>query len=566
MAVESARRLSAIMFTDMVGYTSASQEDESRTLRLREEQEALIRSIVSSRRGREVKSTGDGFLVEFASALDAVQCGIDIVQRLRDRNSKPGTDPIQVRIGIHLGDVEPRGDDIFGDSVNIAARIEPLAEPGGICISEPVFGQVHNKIPCRLEAMGPQRLKHVHTPMEVYRIIIPEPAGAAPPGRPGPTGLAVLPFANISPDPNDAYFAEGLTEELISVLSQLRSLRVIARTSVTPYRGTSKGVSDIGKELGVSSILEGSVRKAGNRLRITVQLIDVASQGHVWANNYDRELVDVFAIQAEIAREVAEALKITLGATEATRLETRPTARPDSYLAYLKGRTLLRDRSPTALASAREQFELAIRLDSRNASAYSGLSDVVMLQGIYIRSRNAADIEASRAFALHALELDPASGEAHASLAHALSEELRFAEAEQEYALSLSLNPSYSAAHHWYCLLLQSDARPVEALDEISRAEEADPLSVPLLSDFAVLLIDLGRLEDAGVQDREAGRGGKLRGFLSPYPGEILDGEIGPRAGAPGAGRAERSGEGRSGDASVVRDLLRPDRPARSGP
>jgi adenylate cyclase len=488
------------MFTDMVGYTLASQVDERGTLRLREEHEGLIRPLVAARRGRAVKSTGDGFLVEFSSALDAVQCALDIIGRLRTRNAQPGVEPIQVRIGIHLGDVEPRGDDIFGDSVNIASRIEPLADAGGICISEPVYGQVHNKIPNRIDPLGPHQLKHVQAPMEVYRVVVTDAAVGAPAHRTGPTGLAVLPFANISPDPNDAYFADGLTEELISVLSRLRGLRVIARTSVLPYRSSSKGVAEIGRELGVSFLLEGSVRKAGTHLRITVQLIDVATQGHLWSSTYDRELVDVFSVQAEIAREVAEALKISLQATEAARLESRPALRPDSYLAYLKGRVLLRDRSASALASAKEQFELSVRLDERNASAYSGLADVEMLLGIYVGSRSPADIEASRAYAVHALELDPGLAEAHASLAHALSEGLQFAEAETEFRRALSLNPSYSAAHHWYSLLLMSQARPEAALEELTLAEQGDPLSVAILAASAMLLILLRRWADASAK------------------------------------------------------------------
>jgi adenylate cyclase len=503
--VASTRRLAAIMFTDTVGYTSAAQSDEASALQMLREQEELVRPAVSAHHGREIKSTGDGLLVEFDSALRATQCGIEIQRRIHERNARTGFRPILIRVGIHLGDVEQRGTDILGDAVNIAARIEPTAVPGGVCVSGAVYEQVRNKIPEKLEKLPPTTLKGLEAPTDIYRVLLPWMNPPAPADRTQRTGLAVLPFANISPDPNDAYFADGLTEELITVLSQLRSLRVIARTSVTPYRGSSKGVSEIGRELGVSSLLEGSVRKAGNRLRIAVQLIDVATQGHLWARSYDRELVDVFAIQAEIAREVAEALKISLGSTEEARLSSRPTVRPDSYLAYLKGRVFLRDRTESALTSAREQFELAVRLDARSASAYSGLSDVTMLQSIYVGSRNAADIEASRSYALRALELDPALAEAHASLAHAFSEELRFAEAEKEFLLALSLNPSYSPAHHWYSLLLRCQARPEDALREILLAEEGDPLSVAILASAAMLLVQLRRMGDAAAKLEKLG-------------------------------------------------------------
>ncbi|MGP8077692.1 MAG: adenylate/guanylate cyclase domain-containing protein [Thermoplasmata archaeon] len=227
--------------------------------------------------GREIKSTGDGFLVEFDSALRAVQCAIDIHQNLAERNAMPSVTPIRLRIGVHLGDVEERDGDIFGDSVYVASRIEPLADPGGICISEPVFGQVRNKISNQFEKLEPKALKNVRYPLDVYRVVLPWTGGPPPARSPGPARLAVLPFVNISPDPNDEYFADGLTEEMITVLSQLRELRVIARTSVSQYQANPKSVSQIGAELGVDAVLEGSVRKSVDQLRITVQLIDVGT-------------------------------------------------------------------------------------------------------------------------------------------------------------------------------------------------------------------------------------------------------------------------------------------------
>ncbi len=374
------------MFTDMVGSTALAQTNETEALRLRDEQEAIVRPLFATHQGRAIKSMGDGFLAEFDSALRAVECAIDIQQRLHERNARPGLSPIQLRIGIHLGDVEARGADIFGDSVNVASRIEPLAEPGGICVTEPVFGQVRNKIPNRLEKLAPQVLRNVRFPVEVYRVILFREAAVSPAANLGPTGLAVLPFTNISPDVKDEYFADGLTEELITVLSQLRGLRVIARTSVMPYRAPSKGVTQIGAELGVSWVLEGSVRKAGNRLRITAQLIDVASQGHVWANSYDRELDDVFALQSEMAKQVAEALKLKLLSRDEARLDQRSPPRPESYLEYLQGRTSLRGFTETEMRAAKEHFERAIALDGRNAAAHAGLADLHRLLGSMYRS------------------------------------------------------------------------------------------------------------------------------------------------------------------------------------
>jgi adenylate cyclase len=504
--VAATRRLAAIMFTDMVGFTASAQTNEAAALRLLREQERLVRRLLKSHNGREIKSTGDGFLVEFDSALRAVQCAIAVHEHLRKRNSKPGSMPIRLRIGVHLGDVEERAGDIFGDSVNLAARIEPLADPGGICISDPVFGQVRNKIPNRLEKLEPKVLKNVRFPVDIYRVVLPWAGRGSTSAIIGPIGLAVLPFAHIGPDSRDDYIADGLTEELITVLSQLRGLRVIARTSVTPYKSTSKGVAQIGGELGVSKVLEGSVRKAGSRLRITVQLIDVGTQGHLWANSYDRELDDVLATQSEIAKQVAEALKLELRATEGARLESQRPVRADSYLAYLKGRSLFGTHSIGGFNLAKEQFELAISLDPKNVAAYSGLADVVqMLRMAYQGRPLAASGETGRALVDRAIELDPNSAEAHTSLGLIQWCDFEYVAAERETKLALALNPSYSHAHLQYACLLEDEGRPDEALVEHVLAEGTDPLSPSNVASSARLFIWLGRFEEALVKIRRLG-------------------------------------------------------------
>jgi len=495
------------MFTDMVGSTTLAQSDEAEALRLQDEQEKLVRPLFAAHQGREIKSMGDGFLTEFDSALRAVQCAIDIQQRLHERNSHPGRSPLHLRIGVHLGDVEVRGTDIFGDSVNIASRIEPLAEPGGICVTDPVFGQVRNKIPNRLEKLAPQALKNVRYTFDIYRVVMPwKSDGPSSPER-RPRGLAVLPFANISPDPNDEYFADGLTEELITVLSQVAELRVIARTSITPYKSTSKGVSQIGEELGVSSILEGSVRKAGTRLRITIQLIDVPSQGHIWAQSYDRELDDIFTLQSEIAKQVAEALKVKLLAREEVRLDRRALPHPDSYLEYLQGRTRMHDFSEPALRAAQGHFERAIQLDDRNAAAHAGLADVTRWLGGMFRHLPQPEWEAvSREHAARAIELDPDLPEAHASLALILWDDYEYREAEREFQLTLALNPSLAWARTFYADLLADQARPEEALREFALAQELDPLSTVTFGEEIAVLIFLRRLELAASRLEKLGR------------------------------------------------------------
>jgi len=504
--VASVRRLSAIMFTDMVGSTAAAQTNEANALKLRDEQADLVRPLFAAHQGREIKSMGDGFLAEFDSALRAVQCALDIQQHLHERNSQPGVASIQLRIGVHLGDVEQKETDIFGDAVNIASRIEPLASPGGVCISGEVYSQVRNKVPNKLEKLPTTALKGLQVSIDVYRIVLPWAAGETALGGSGSTGIAILPFSNISPDPKDEYFADGLTEELITVLSQLRDLRVISRTSVMQYKSTTKTASLIGVELGVVSILEGSVRKAGNRIRVTAQLIDAGSDRHLWAKTYDRELDDIFAVQTEIARQVAEALQVELRATEDARLGARGSVRPDSYLAYLKGRTRLHDRSETSLTEAKEQFERAISLDPKNAAAYSGLADVIRLLGWRTHDipRTSWE-ETTRRLVAQAIELDPNLAEAHTSLGLILWEAYDYAGAEKQYQLSLALNPSYSAAHHWYATLLEDEGRLDEALREAQLAEGADPLAPEFVSFVAMLLIDLKRFDEAFLEIQRLG-------------------------------------------------------------
>ncbi len=502
----STRRLAAIMFTDMVGSTASAQADEAEALKRRDEQSALLRHLFAAHQGREIKSMGDGFLAEFDSALRAVQCAIDIQEHLHKRNSQRDVVPILLRIGVHLGDVEPRESDIFGDAVNIAARIEPITSPGGVCISGEVFSQIRNKIPNKLDKLPPAGLKGIQVPIDVYRVILPWASGGSTSENFGPTGIAVLPFTNISPDPKDEYFADGLTEELITVLSQLQELRVISRTSVMLYKASPKSASQIGAELGVVSILEGSVRKSGSRLRVTAQLIDARTDRHLWCKTYDRELDDVFAVQSEIAKQVVEGLKVELRPAEEERLDVRPAVRSDSYLAYLKGRTLLHQQNESSFKSAKEQFDLAISLDPQNAAAYSGLSDLGRLHGSYYfgMSRKEAD-ETGRQLADRAIELDPNLAEAHASAAATLWLNYDFIGGEKEFQRALSLNPSYSQAHHWYAELLSWQARTDEALAEWALAEASDPLSPFNLSHHAALLYWLGRYDEAFAKIQKLG-------------------------------------------------------------
>jgi TolB-like protein/class 3 adenylate cyclase/Flp pilus assembly protein TadD len=481
---EEQRKLAAIVFTDIVGYTALSQRDEARALRLLEKHNALFRSSLASYRGKEIKTMGDAFLLEFESALDATRYAIETQRRLHEHNlAVDNDDRINVRIGIHVGDVVHRGVDVLGDAVNIASRIQSFADSNGICITEPVFLQVRNKIPNSLPKLSERKLKNVEVPMNLYQVVLrweetPTTQGQIQGLK---TRIAVLPFENISPDPNDSYFADGLTEELITVLSQIKGLRVIAKTSVSRFKGTDKGVSQIGSELRVGSILEGSVRKSANKIRVTVQLIDVASEEHVWVNQYDRDLSDIFLIQSDIAKSISDELRVTLAPSEQRRVERMETQNATAHVAYLKGTTLLRDRSEQALRGAQEQFELAIRHDQNYARAYVGLADVWDLFGEYRFAPWRECREKTEFFLKKALDLDPSLPEARASLAGSCVADYRFAEAAEEFKHAIMLNPSYASAHLWYSDCLRDQGRFEDSRTEILRAEELDPLS-PIIS------------------------------------------------------------------------------------
>jgi adenylate cyclase len=493
------RRLAAIMFTDLAGFTALSQKDESAALQLLDDQERLVRPVLAAHHGRKVKAIGDGLLIEFPDALDAVECGIALQHRVHDRNGRAESVPLLMRIGIHLGDVQRHGSDILGDAVNIASRVEPLADPEGVCLSYPVYDQVRNKVASQLEKLGPMILKGVQDAVDIYRVVFPWTQQATTPAGPLLPRLAILPFASISPDPKDEYFADGLTEELTSVLAQITGLRVIARSSVSQYKRTTRPAAQIGAELRVKSLLEGSVRKEGDHLRISVQLTDVGSQEQVWAETYERRLEGVFALQTEVAQKVAAALQVNVRTTEKARLEQRPAVHPDSFLAYLKGRSaFLSEWTEENFREAKRQFELAIAIDPTNARAYCGLSDATRWLGVNYEAASEADWDrASRSAVRRALELDYGLAEAHCSLGGILVDDYDYAGAQKELELAISLSPSYSQAHFLYAGILEDKGRIDEALREISLAEEADPNSALILEIGGTLLIMLRRLDEA---------------------------------------------------------------------
>ena len=476
-----ARRLAAVMFTDLANYPAMSQADEAGALRLLRDPERLVRPTLELHHGRKVKSIGDGMLVEFPDALDAVECAVELQRRLHEHNTKEGARPLQLRVGIHLGDVQRQGTDILGDAVNIASRLEPLADPGGVCQSEQVYAQVRHRVACRFEGLGARLLKGISEPVGVYRVVLPWASGLLPAPQGVSRRLAVLPLTNISPDPSDEFFADGLTEELISTISKVRDLGVISRTSVMQYKGHTKHVAEIGRELGVDSILEGSVRKAGSRIRVAVQLIDAGSDRHLWAERYDRDLDDIFEVQSDIARQVAEALRVRILHPEKERIEKRPTESVEAYTLYLKGIYQRSMWTPRAFGRAIEFLTQACQQDPAFALAYARVAECYVLiadQGV----SSAEAIPKAKEYASRALSLDDSLVEAFYAQAMIANQfDWDWARAEDSFQRALSLNPSLAEAHNYYSWFLVMRGRPAEAISEADRACELDPMSPPTL-------------------------------------------------------------------------------------
>jgi adenylate cyclase len=374
------RRLAAIMAADVVGYSRLMGTDEEGTLAaLKAIRRELGDPKIAEHRGRIVKTTGDGLLVEFASVVDAVRCAVEMQQGMARRNANVPVDKhIEFRFGIHQGDIIIDDGDIFGDGVNLAARLEGLAEPGGICVSRVVRDEIRDKLELAFNDMGEQSLKNMARPIRVFAVNIgmqasrppatetgairstAEPAPLALPDKPS---LAVLPFQNMSGDPEQEYFVDGMVEEIITALSRIRWLFVIARNSSFTYKGQAVDVKRVGRELGVRYLLEGSVRKAGNQVRITGQLIDTATATHIWADRFDGALDDIFALQDEVAANVAGAIEPKLRLAEIQRVAHKPTTSLDAYDLYLRGHALFYKRTEEAAAEAVTLFKRALILD-----------------------------------------------------------------------------------------------------------------------------------------------------------------------------------------------------------
>ena len=471
------RRLSAILAADVVGYSRMMGANEAGTLEaLKAARAKVVDARIATHQGRLVKLTGDGMLVEFPSVVSAVACAAEVQRAMRDRNAAvPRDERIEFRIGVSLGDVMVEGDDIYGDGVNIAARLERLSKPGGIAISQTVRDHVGNRLDLTFEDCGEKKLKNIEKRVRVYSISLNPDAAMkheerAQDRRPS---VAVLPFTNMSGDPEQEYFSDGITEDIITDLSKISSLFVVARNTAFTYKGKPRNVQQVGQELGVQFLLEGSVRKAGLRVRVTGQLVSTEDGDHVWAERFDRDLTDIFSIQDEITHAIVEQLKVKLLPQERNSIEQTPTDNVEAYTYYLRGRQFLHRHSKSYYHLARRMFAKAIELDPRYARAYAGIADCDSFLLLHYH----VDVPLGSILANtdKALALDNRLAEAHASRGLALSVEKRFEESVTEFEQATALDRNSFEAHYLYARASFAQGNFERAATLFERAAEISP-------------------------------------------------------------------------------------------
>src|SRR5436190_260656 len=540
------RKLAAIMFTDMVGYSALSQRDDKLALELLEEHRELLRQIFPRFNGTEIKTIGDAFLIEFNSALEAAQCAIEIQRALAHRNHDVGADRrIELKIGIHIGDVVHRGGDVYGDGVNIASRIEPVAGPGGICVSMDVERQIRNALEARFEKLAPTDLKNISVPMELFRIVLPwerhtrlteEPQRRAVRQRRSiPVGwiaavllllvvigagvfvfqrqktkvaprqseaatastipdksIAVLPFENLSSDKENAYFTDGVQDEILTDLAKIADLKVISRTSVMQYKsGLARNLRKIGEELGVAHVVEGSVQRAANKVRVNAQLIDARNDAHLWAQTYDRDLADVFAIQSEIAKAIADQLQAKLSPNEKKAIEQPPTTDLAAFDLYSRAKSLLLTAGFSAtyepdLRKAIELLDEAVKRDPSFFDAYCQLAWAH--ETIYAQwgDRTPARLALAEAAVQAATRLRPDAAETHLARAQYLYQGLRdYAGALAELEIARRALPNDPRLFELTGYILRRRGQQEEGLKNLQRAVELDPRNLDTLQQTA---------------------------------------------------------------------------------
>ena len=544
------RRLAAILAADMVGYSRLMEADEAGTLaQLMAVRKELVDPRIAAHNGRIVKTTGDGMLVEFASVVDAVQCAVEMQRAMAERNSSvPEDRQIRFRIGINLGDIIVEGDDIYGTGVNVAARLEGLAEPGGICIADSVFDQIESILNLGYRDLGEQRVKNIAKPIRGYSVQLTEAKAAEPDGAPGTTAalkppdrpsIAVLPFDNMSVDAEQEFFADGIAEDIITALSKISQLFVVSRNSTFTYKGKAVDVKQVARDQGVRYVLEGSVRKAGSRVRITAQLIDATTGDHAWSARFDRDLSDVFELQDEITSNVVTALHVRLVEGEQARVWRRSTGNVGAWECLTLALAHFRRFAGSENARARTLLEKAVELDPRYAAGWIWLAWTHWADARYLwvdapgeAVSRAADFVA-KAFALEndlaeahslmgaihlmrreydeavdagrrAVALDANSADATALLAMSLNWAGEPGEALALVEKAMRLSPLYSA---WYLAVAAHAYRLLERYDEAAAAYrhsiERNPDHMGSRVGLTLCYAELGREEDAEAQAAE---------------------------------------------------------------
>ena len=509
------RRLAAVLAADVAGYSRLMGGDEEGTLaKLKAVRKTLVDPTIAEHRGRIVKTTGDGMLVEFASAVDAARCAVEVQRGMGEKTEIPKDQRLEFRIGIHVGDIIIDDNDIFGDGVNIAARLEGIAEPGGVCISDDAHRQIRGKVDVSFEDMGSQALKNIAEPMRAWRILLDTNSPGAP--RPKPSldaikplalpekpSIAVLPFQNMSGDPEQEYFADGMVEDIITALSHFRNLFVIARNSSFSYKGRAVDVKQVGRELGVRYILEGSVRKAAGKVRITGQLIDAATGAHLWADRFDGPIEDIFELQDQVTSSVVNAIAPKLEQAEIERAKRKPTENLDAYDQFLRGMSVLHQWTREANDEAMGAFYKAIEQDPEFASAYG------MAAWCYVwRKANgwmtdrAAEIAEATRLARKAIDLGKDDAVALARAGHVLGYLGDLDAAGPAIDRAIILNPNLAAAWNfagWTRVLRGEPEAAIEYLARAMRLSPLDPLGYSAQGSTAHAHFFSGAYDDASL-------------------------------------------------------------------
>src|SRR5271165_4712451 len=476
------RRLAAILAADVAGYSRLMGADEEGTLeRLKALRRELVDPKIAEHHGRIVKTTGDGLLVEFASVVDAVRCAVAVQQAMPERNTDVRVDNrIELRIGINLGDVIVEGDDLYGDGVNIAARIEALADAGGVFVSNTVHDHVRDRLPFVFEDLGEQQVKNIARPVRVYRVRDPGAKSPMAPMQPmlpllDKPSVAVLAFANMSADAEQEFFADGIAEDIITALSHYPSLFVISRNSSFTYKGRAVDVKQVGRELGVRYVLEGSVRRAANRIRVTAQLVEAETGKHVWADRYDRDLTDIFALQDEITEAVTIAIAPAIAEAEQRRALRKPPGSLDAWAAYQRGLWHLSKYTVDDSTLAQRFFQQAIDFDPTFAGSYTGLA-MAQGQAADFQTRGLPETLSSfEALARRAVALDGSDAEAPSRLAIALNSRGDHQGAQAEAERALVISPNLADAHGVLGVVLTFSGRPKEGLAALETCIRLDP-------------------------------------------------------------------------------------------